>query len=661
MEEAIRAGRAKYAAGQYKEALHVFTEAISLCPCALEKRKRKREAQELHDTKGADQAVQDATVECYNPLHLQALSYRAGTFEKIPDIRRAKADAQRMVRIAPLSPEGYLRTNKALRIDQDPEAAFELLTNGILRLLGGDGVQMGDIKRLDQARDPLKLRFSKFDPLGEFLSLGLMSKTSLPGELVRDIFGRFDIFTLCQCLRVSKSWKKALTAPGSAQFWKSLIFPGFASPRVPYASLRKLLSYSFNDVRELVIDNCSKFRLDQRKFTAILNAGAKLERLELARPYERLDISPVNFRGNLKTLKHLRLDGFYQLYAPSNEDRDPYLYFLLTAVNTLESLSLVGIPRQWFNPVGMPIMANLKHLKLTKAPNQPWQLPILQWLRHAPQLEQLYVEDLVFSRHLPDDEPFDDCCVPNLKSITIVDTLHRVHHGHHHHHMHSNQIGSTEAYQYLTALNLGKKLKALDIRYEFDYTYFDQEEGDIFLRIQRHLSSAYEDLQTIRLSNTVLSPETAQNLFMPSIKAGKLRSFDIIFPMQNLDDGVGEPSTRHIQGYAWLEGAESIRRLGLYDFTFKLHMYPKDNPLIQFLQTFPCLEELSLESERGYIPNHFAQLVQDVLVSVKLKTIYSTTVRGSKFDQIRQLAEDKGVNFVWTKQTRAWPMKFRDD
>lgn len=124
MEETIRAGRAKYAAGQYKEALHVFTEvchqrlarslrksvtnyfqAISLCPCALEKRKRKREAQELHDAEGANQAALDVTVECYNPLHLQALSYRAGTFEKIPDIRRAKADAQRMVRIAPYSPE----------------------------------------------------------------------------------------------------------------------------------------------------------------------------------------------------------------------------------------------------------------------------------------------------------------------------------------------------------------------------------------------------------------------------------------------------------------------------------------------------------------------------------------------------------------------------
>ncbi|KAM0511504.1 hypothetical protein ACHAPE_009756 [Trichoderma viride] len=137
MEETIRAGRAKYAAGQYKEALHVFTEAISLCPCAQEKRKRKREAQELHDTEGADQAALDLTVECYNPLHLQALSYRAGTFEKIPDIRRAKADAQRM---------GYLRTNKVLRIDQDPGAAFDLLTNGILSLIEGEGAQLEDIK-----------------------------------------------------------------------------------------------------------------------------------------------------------------------------------------------------------------------------------------------------------------------------------------------------------------------------------------------------------------------------------------------------------------------------------------------------------------------------------------------------------------------------------
>jgi F-box/TPR repeat protein Pof3 len=281
-------------------------------------------------------------------------------------------------------------------------------------------------------------------------------------------------------------------------------------------------------------------------------------------------------------------------------------------------------------------------------------------LKHTPQLEQLYVEDLIFSCHLPDDEPFDDCCVPNLKSLTIVDGQNRVSHGHHPHHVHPNQISSTEAYQYLLALNLGKKLKSLDISYEFDYTNLNPEEGDIFSRMQRHLSSAYEDLQTIRLSDTVLSPETAHNLFMPSVKAGKLRSLDIIFPMQSLDEGPEGASPSHIQGYQWLEGAESIQYLGMYNFSFNPHMYPKDNPLIKFLQTFPCLEELSLESAR-YIPNHFVQLVRDVLVSVKLKTLYCTIVQGINFDQIRQLAKEKGVNFVWTRQNRAWPLKFTDD
>lgn len=241
-----------------------------------------------------------------------------------------------------------------------------------------------------------------------------------------------------------------------------------------------------------------------------------------------------------------------------------------------------------------------------------------------------------------------------------MDTQNRPNRGHHHHHIHPNQIGSTEAYQYLTALNLGKKLKHLDICYELEYMDMSPEDGDIFSRMQRHLSSAYEDLQTIRLSDTVLSPETAHNLFMPSVRTGKLHSFDIIFPMQRLDEGPEGTSPSHIQGYKWLEGAESIRRLGLYDFSFKPHMYPKDNPLIRFLQTFPCLEELSLESER-YIPHHFVQLVQDVLVSVKLKTLYSTTVHNINFDQIRQLAEDKGVNFVWTKQTRVWPMQLNED
>jgi hypothetical protein len=49
-------------------------------------------------------------LECLNPLHLQALNYRSGTFEKVPDIRRAQADARRMMDIAPRSPEVSMHT-----------------------------------------------------------------------------------------------------------------------------------------------------------------------------------------------------------------------------------------------------------------------------------------------------------------------------------------------------------------------------------------------------------------------------------------------------------------------------------------------------------------------------------------------------------------------
>jgi hypothetical protein len=127
-----------------------------------------------------------------------------------------------------------------------------------------------------------------------------------------------------------------------------------------------------NDIRELVIDNSSKFGLDQRKFNAILNAGTKLERLELAEPYEALALTRLP-----RNLKHLRLDGFYRFYRPNHIGRDPYVHFLLTTVDSLESLTLTGLPRQWFSTTGMPIISNLRHLKLIRGRDQPWQLSIV--------------------------------------------------------------------------------------------------------------------------------------------------------------------------------------------------------------------------------------------------------------------------------------------
>jgi hypothetical protein len=281
-------------------------------------------------------------------------------------------------------------------------------------------------------------------------------------------------------------------------------------------------------------------------------------------------------------------------------------------------------------------------------------------LRNAPQLEQLYLEDLILDCRLPDGETFDNCCVPNLKSLTIVDTRPRVHRMHNPINGNVNEAISVEAYQHLTALNFGKNLKALDIRYAWEYTSRNNEDADIFRRMHQEHVYEYEDLQIIRLSNIVLSPDIAQRLFMPSIRAGKLHSFDIIFPLPSLTERQGESSVNHIQMFQWLEGAESIRRMGLYEFSFKPYMYPTDNPLILFLQKLPYLEELWLESTLS-LDYEFVQLVEDVLTSVKLKSIYTTKISGSAFDKVRRLAKEQGINFIWTKQSPKWPIHLKDD
>ncbi|UKZ73091.1 hypothetical protein TrVFT333_000732 [Trichoderma virens FT-333] len=72
MQEAISAGRAKYVARHYKLALGSFTDAIKLCPCEVEKRKRKRRdsvGQEFDQNAQANQvATEFPALECGNPF-----------------------------------------------------------------------------------------------------------------------------------------------------------------------------------------------------------------------------------------------------------------------------------------------------------------------------------------------------------------------------------------------------------------------------------------------------------------------------------------------------------------------------------------------------------------------------------------------------------------
>ncbi|UKZ46506.1 hypothetical protein TrVGV298_000711 [Trichoderma virens] len=660
MQEAISAGRAKYVARHYKLALGSFTDAIKLCPCEVEKRKRKRRdsvGQEFDQNAQANQvATEFPALECGNPLHLQALNYRAGTFEKIPDLRRALADARRMMDVAPCSPEGYLRASKILRMQENPIDSLKVLTDGILVFLERGDFQVEDLRRLDKARIPLKSKFAKVDPLSNFPSLSWMSKAHLPPELILDIFGRLELSMLCQCLRVSKSWKNALTAPACAQLWRSLLFTGASVPKKPisFDSLKKLLSYSMNNIRELVIADARKLYLDRRKFNAFLNAGTRLERLEVINPCEAVDLTRPP-----KYLKYLNLEGFHRFNGP-NQTVDSYRRFLSAVVPNLETLILSGVPRQWFTDVQVPMMPKLRHLKLSKGKEQPWVLSVVALLKSTPQLEQLYLEDLILDCSHSIREKFDDCCVPNLKSLTIVDTRAQVFERGTNLWLAHSDSSTLEAYQLVTALNHGKKLRALEINYNWQYNNNGRASNDIFSNMHQDHAYQYEDLEILRLSNLVVSPQIAERLFESPIRSGKLYTFDICFPLPRLDEAPGQTSADHIQKYQWLEGAESIRCLGIYDFSFKAYVNALDHPLVKFLQKFPSLEEVKLGSSVSGVTEYLLT-IEDVLKFVKLKSIEATQISGESFDKIRRLARKQGVNLTWEAQRPKWPMNFRDN
>ncbi|PNP53102.1 hypothetical protein THARTR1_06312 [Trichoderma harzianum] len=307
----------------------------------------------------------------------------------------------------------------------------------------------------------------------------------------------------------------------------------------------------------------------------------------------------------------------------------------------------------------VPMMPNLRHLKLSKGREQPWSLSVCALLKSTPQLEQLYLENLFLDCKLPNDEKFDESCVPNLKSVTISDMKVMVfERGDNNLWLQQGHSAALEANRLVTALNGGKKLKALDIHYNWQYTDREDAAFDVFSRMLQDPSYQYEDLEILRLSKLVLAPQTAERLFGSSVRSGKLSSFDICFPLPTFNETEGRTSLEHIRKYQWLEGAESIRCLGIYDFCFKRYLKGSEHPLIQFLQTFPLLEEVKLGSTSSGGPEYY-YTVSDILSLVKLKRVEISDIHGSSFDRLRRMARDEATILTWEAQPPKWPLSFK--
>lgn len=166
----------------------------------------------------------------------------------------------------------------------------------------------------------------------------------------------------------------------------------------------------------------------------------------------------------------------------------------------------------------------------------------------------------------------------------------------------------------------------------------------------------FQNLHSLRSKSFCISPDVSQMVFSNALHAGKLTSFDIVFPTDSLTDRLGDKSIRHLKDYEWIRGAPSIRSMGIYGFRFRI--YPRnddDIPLPQFLASFPNLETLSIFSEY-YQEAEFASVVAAIVRFTHLKTIYTTSVKGAVMDQLRRVAEDEGVTLVWGHQPQQWPV-----
>ncbi|KEY73722.1 hypothetical protein S7711_06298 [Stachybotrys chartarum IBT 7711] len=682
-EAAIGAGRQHYAARRYKPALEQFTRAMRACACA---RGTKRERCACKDFEGVAAAGESIFHEamynckcdvgrtfkkCDNALHIQALDYRAATFESLGELDRARKDAEWMLELAPRLPDGYLRLGKVARLQKKHEYAWKIYnagiqvfhTNGLansskiqVRLLFLQKWTPTDRQPVDQkqqlyaARQPLQNRFARRDPI------------YLPPEIVQWIFSTLDLAALVRCLGVCKLWRDTLTARGNERLWRVLKFAAFHGRQNPptTASLAKLLSYSGNDAREIVIHDANRFRLSNTKFLTLLRGSKSLQRLELRQPYEYLEVPQQHVICD--QLKHLVLAGFdrHKSQAADHAAYRGFPYaFLARIADNLEHLHLIDIPARWSSPDPnarlLPSMPKLRYLRLEQQQLFPSRIQIMHIAWQTPRLEQLWVHDILMTSE-PLAELEWNSLWGNLKALTVSGNP-------------GVNFQHLMAIAHLTSTSSRHQLQYLDLTFPwgdmedvFDGSVVTQNSSLFALAqptdedVSREHGDAYRSLRSLRLSEVLLEPTVMQRIFQTPLQDGSLHTFDIIFPLDTLDSRIGQSSIRHLKKYDWIRGASSIRSLGLSRFRFA--MYPTsddDLPLPKFLASFPNLETVELNTEY-YEDAELVTVIHAIMKETRLKKIYQSCVHGVLLDQLRDLAESRGTEIVWGERPRQWPV-----
>lgn len=223
------------------------------------------------------------------------------------------------------------------------------------------------------------------------------------------------------------------------------------------------------------------------------------------------------------------------------------------------------------------------------------------------------------------------------------------------------------ALRFLACLNHGRTLRHIRLDIPADnesrsgtHRVFSDGRPLVIVGVELPLYPDYQNLQSLESKAFCVSPDISRHNFVDALNAGKLTSYDIVFPVESLHDRTGDKSISHLQDYDWIRGASSIVSIGCYGFRFR--SYPRnddDLPLPQFLASFPNLQTLSIFSEH-YEEAEFASVVAAILKVTHLKTIYTTSVKGAVMDQLKTVAESEGVRLIWGHRPQAWPVPLEE-
>lgn len=230
---------------------------------------------------------------------------------------------------------------------------------------------------------------------------------------------------------------------------------------------------------------------------------------------------------------------------------------------------------------------------------------------------------------------------------------------------------SVEMVQWMTSLRQGTDLKHLD----FDFRWKNEGQGPLGMQMISNVlnqnpaptsttsfqQSSFVNLRSLRLSRAFVSPSMIHSCVAPSVTAGKLHTFDLVFPLDRFGAPEGTVSREHLWFHEWLQGAASIKCLGIFNFRFR--KYPRDDsdlPLPAFLASFPNLETLEINSEH-YEEDEFCSVLEAIVRVTRLKRLYQTTVKGAMLDRLRALTAKEGIEMIWGERPKEWPVPIEED